>query len=184
MTVKEVIALAAENLGREDLSAAVASAEGEPEGELKSLLRCYNLIENEVALDYFPLKREESFSPKNGRIDFSELSAVPVDFYCVQDESGADVRFVLHPAYLSLPEGTGKVTVKYACAPAPKKLDGESEFSGKITARLLACGVACEFCLTCARYAEAALWEKRFRDALRAAEIIRRRLKVRARRWA
>ena len=46
MTVKEVIALAAENLGREDLSAAVASAEGEPEGELKSLLRCYNLIEN------------------------------------------------------------------------------------------------------------------------------------------
>ncbi len=54
MKVKEVIALAAENLGREDLSSELETLDGAPEGELKSLLRCYNLVENEVALDYFP----------------------------------------------------------------------------------------------------------------------------------
>lgn len=59
MKVREIAALAAEYIGREDLAEALSVLEGEPEGELKALLRCYNLVENEVAIDYFPPKREE-----------------------------------------------------------------------------------------------------------------------------
>ena len=183
MKVKEVIALAAENLGREDLSSELETLDGAPEGELKSLLRCYNLVENEVALDYFPLKAEEEVLPQNGRIPYSELAHAPVNFFRMRGGDGRDVDFEAHPAYLSVPAETGALTVVYAYSPEHKEIVRESEFSGKITARLLSYGVACEFCLTSARYAEAALWERRFRDALRAAEIIRRRLKVRARRW-
>ena len=51
MTVKEVLALAAENLGREDLSAQLSADSVQADGEIKALLRCYNLVENEVALD-------------------------------------------------------------------------------------------------------------------------------------
>lgn len=59
MKVKEVLALAAANLGRDDLVAAIEQMEGDPSAEVQSLLRCYNLAENELALDYLPLTQEE-----------------------------------------------------------------------------------------------------------------------------
>lgn len=183
MTVKEVVALAAENLGREDLSAALEALEGEPQGELKSLLRCYNLVENEVALDYCPLKSEETFVRENGVLSYSEFAHAPVDICAVRGKDGNPLPFTIRPACLSLPQGAGEVTVTYAYAPEKKSYGEDSAFSGKISARLLALGVACEYCLSCARYSEAAAWEKRFRDALRATELIRRKLCVRSRRW-
>lgn len=187
MTVKEVIALAADNLGREDLAESLSSLTGEPEGELKALVRCYNLVENEVALDYCPLKAEEKLTPIDGKVAFSALSHAPVDVYSVKNALGATVAFEIYPAYLSLPAGTEQVMVSYAYAPAAKTAEQTCEVSEKVSARLLSFGVACEFSLSCARYQEAALWDKRFRDALRAAEVYRRRpsarLGIRARRW-
>ena len=63
MTVKEVVALAAGCLGREDLLSALDKGEDEISEEEKlecdALLRCYNFTENEVALDYCPIRREE-----------------------------------------------------------------------------------------------------------------------------
>ena len=184
MTVKEVIALAAENLGRDDLSAEIAAMSGEAEGEVKSLLRCYNLVENEVALDYCPLKKTEQFALVSGSLFFTRFSSAPVDVYKVEDAAGRDVKFELYPTHLYCRElDSAKVNVTYSYTPKEKKLSGESEFSGRVSARLLALGVASEFCLSCGQYQEAAIWEKRFRDALRAAQLLRRKLCVRSRRW-
>ena len=60
-------------------------------------------------------------------------------------------------------------------------LDGETAFSGKISARLLSYGVACEYLLSGGRYAEAAVREEKFRAALSAAGLARRKLCVSAR---
>ena len=74
MLVKEIAALAAANMGRDDLIAAIRSLAGEPTGELDSLLRCYNLVENEIALDYFPLRKEEAFAVTDGKIAYAQFS--------------------------------------------------------------------------------------------------------------
>lgn len=186
MKVKRVLSLAAQNLGREDLAAAINDCAGEPAGEIASLLRCYNLIENEIALDYFPLKREETVSVRGGVLPYSRLAYAPVTVYSAADGAMRLLKFELRPARIlfpSLKEET-KVTLTYSHSPREKEFDSCSEYGGKISARLLSFGVCCEFCLTNGQFAEAATWEKKFREALRAADMTRRSLFVRARRWA
>lgn len=183
MLVKDVAVLAAENLGRTDLATTLSLSSSPIGTEITTLLRCCNLIENEVALDYFPLKKEETFPSEEGKILYTSFSRAPVDVMKVTDAAGRDVNFELFPDHLSLPSGIGTVTVKYSYAPTEKKFTDTSEFSGKISARLLSYGVACEFSLMSCFYQQAAMWEKRFREALRAAGILRKKLCIRSRRW-
>lgn len=182
MRVKDVIALAAANLGREDLEAAAYDLAGEPEGETAALLRCYNLVENEIALDYYPLNEEETFAPEEGTVSYSRFSYAPVCVKAVTGERG-EVKYELFPSYLRLKEPAETVTVRYTYSPAQKQWNDESSFAGKISARLMSFGVASEFCLTSGRYSEAATWEKKYREALQAANIVRRKLAIRSRRW-
>ncbi len=183
MKVKEVIKLAAENLGRQDLSDEIDALEDEPKEELKSLVRCFNLVENEVALDYFPLKKEESFVPVSGYVSYTDFTSSPIDVHKVTDGNGNPVDFDICPANLRVHAPCKEVKVTYSYAPVQKTLEDESDFSGRISARLLSFGVAGEFCLTASRFAEAAAWERRFLDALKAANLIRRKLCMRSRRW-
>ena len=184
MKVKSVLALAAANLGREDLVAMINDCAGDAFGEIASLLRCYNLVENEVALDYFPLKREEKVCVRGGMIPFARLDYAPVTVLAVE-EDGKPLSFELRPARILLPKSDGerRVTVVYSYSPKEKRFCDKSEFGGRISCRLLSFGVACEFCLTSGQYAEAATWEKKYREALRAANVLRKRLSVRSRRW-
>lgn len=190
MLIKEVLILAAAELGRDDLIPAIeeaytAAASGtEPEGEVATLLRCYHLTENEVALDHFPLKEVQTFVPEGGAVLFTAFSRAPVDVLDVRDGRGAKVAFTVQPTRLLLKGEAGEVTVTYSYAPARAALDGETAFSGKISARLLSYGVACEYLLSGGRYAEAAVREEKFRAALSAAGLARRKLCVSARRWA
>ena len=181
MTVREVIELSCSCLGREDLKKAIGNIPVQV--EVDSLVRCFNLVENEIALDYFPLKRTEKVAVKEGRIPYSALSSAPVNVHRVTS-GGRVISFTLFPEYAELGSRVGEAEILYSYIPTEKKLADKSDFSGKITARLMAFGVCAEYCLSNARYDEAALWEKRYREALRAANILRRRLCIRPRRWA
>lgn len=183
MQVKEIAALAAECLGRDDLAALAHTAKSEPRGELSSLLRCYNLVENEIALDYIPLIEEERLQVVNGEVSFSRLRFSPVEVKRVTDENGISVSFELLPDRLKVPERELFVTVRYTYSPPRKGWEEESAFDGKVSPRLMAQGIASEFCLSHGQFSEAAMWEKRYRESLRAAHIVRRTLFVRARRW-
>lgn len=184
MFVKDVAALAAENMGREDLAKEARTLAGAPTGELASLLRCYNLVENELALDYFPLKKTEEFLPHEQKIYYALFSRAPVDILRAEEEGGKETEFSLYPEYLLLSSpAEKKVKLTYTYSPKEKEWDEECEVAGKISERLLSFGVACEFCLSRGQFAESATWEKRYSDALRAAHINRRRLRIRSRRW-
>lgn len=183
MKVRDVMALAAANLGREDLVALVCGCSGEPEGDLAALLRCYNLVENEIALDYFPLKQRDAVKISDGKLSYSELSRAPVTILSVTDGL-RELPFEALPTGLSVnAPGSFRGEILYTYSPAEKEIDGDCEFSEKISARLLSLGVACEFCLSHGLFAEAAVWEKKYRDALKAADICRKKLSVRPRRW-
>ena len=75
MLIRDVLILATESLGRTDLASAVntaysaaVSAGTAPTGGTAVLLRCYRLVENEVALDHLPLRAEETLTPEDGSL--------------------------------------------------------------------------------------------------------------------
>ena len=189
MTVKEVIALAAGCLSRDDLVSALDKEESalseEEKLELDAFLRAYNFVENEVALDYCPIKKEETIEVSENKIYYSKLSQVPVNIRKVVC-GGYLQRFAAYPAYILMTDGwLGRASVVYDCIPSTKtSFDEETECSDKgVSARLLAYGVASQYCLVNGENGRAALWDKKFRDALRAKNLLRRTVSVRSRRW-
>lgn len=180
--VSEVLSAAVQLVGRDDLSSKIAgSAE---DSEVKLLVKCFNLVENEVALDYFPLKAQESLSPDGGKLAFSSFGKAPADILSVALPSGMGIPFTLFPDRIEVAKDVKEAIVTYAYSPAEKTKDGVSDFSDKISSRLLALGVASEFLLAHGLYAEASSFEKRFREAIRAAvRTTERRRSIRARRW-
>lgn len=189
MTVKEVITLAAGCLSRDDLIPALDKKDNEltedEKSELDALLRAYNFVENEVALDYCPLKKEETVKVSDNRIYYTLFSSVPVNIRKVVC-GGYLARFSAYPAYILLCDGfEGSANVVYDYIPNTKASFGEkSEFSESgVSARLLAYGVAAQYCLVNGETGRAAVWDKKFRDALRAKNLLRRTVSVRSRRW-
>ena len=96
MLVKEIAALAAAVMGREDLEKAARTLAGEPHGELSSLLRCYNLFEIELALDYFPLNLTLTFLPHDGILYYALFSCLPADILRAESD-GKEVAFRIFP---------------------------------------------------------------------------------------
>ncbi len=185
MTVKEVVTLAANLLGRDDLAAFVvtgAPSESDEAAELDSLLRCYNLVENEASIDYFPLRARETLSVQNGSIAFERFTRKPVRIEKVT-VSGKIARYTLFPDGIYLTDGADEATVTYAYAPVPKTYSDESECAAAISARCLAYGVAGEFYLIGGESGRASMWLKRYYDALRACGSGGKTLRIRSRRW-
>lgn len=180
IAVKEVIQTAARLVGLGDLA---TETEGPSSEELLLFLRCFNLVENEVALDYFPLKCTETLTAEDGKIKYTSFSKAPVFIARVTDH-GAELPFEAFPAYLDLKGFCGIAAVTYAYAPAAKEIGGAAEFEGRVSCRLLAYGTAAEFLLACGKFSEAAVFDKKYREALTAAGAPRKKLSVRARRWA
>ena len=225
MLVREILALAAENIAQSDLSEALAalssgadgaqngadssdmvsgnapdtasgSASGNADGGAESggqsaasegvnaLLRCYRIIENEVALDYCPLVKTQTVTPIAGKVPYTAFTSAPVNVFDVK-EGEKRLRFRLRASYMEVPEAEGSVEVEYAYAPPAAELDDEPAFPARISPRLLAAGVCAEYLLTCGRYSESEIWEGKFREALRAAGVFRKKLYApRSRRWA
>lgn len=186
MTVKDVLIIAAGNLARSDLAAELTAltSSDTPSDEAASLLRCYRLVESEVALDYYPLENTERFLPILNRVSYTAFSSSPVNIIDVKDENGERVNFSVYASYISVPEDTGEVSVRYTYTPPQGDYSDALPFPARISAQLLSLGVCSEFLLSCGRYAEAAVWEGKFREGLRDVGVFRRKLcAIRARRW-
>lgn len=179
ISVKEVVKTAAGLIGADDLA---KEADGVPRSEgLLLLIRCFDLVENEIALDYFPLKRRERFAPSEGKIEYARFSKPPVGILSVTDGSGL-LPFELFPDHIGL-RAQGEVDVTYQYAPVAKTIEEESDLAGRVSVRMLAYGVAAEYLLATARYTEASSFDRKYREALAAANMTRRRIALRARRW-
>lgn len=184
MLVSEIIAYAASNLGRDDLLSEIKTAnKNETNEELLALLRAYNLVENELALDYFPLKKTIRRIATSGRVSYTDFSEAPVNILSVTQE-GKPIACTFDSLGYDLPAGvTGYYDVEYTYQPSPKEYGTDAELAKGVSARLASFGVACEYCLMFKRFDEAAVWERKYRDALRAIGMLRRTLAMRSRRW-
>ena len=183
MTVKECVITAATELGIADEVQEYldgSSAGGQKNAQL--LLTCFNLVENELALDYLPLYAEDEMSSETGKIDFSALSMAAVRILRVSDEWGNSVPFQIFPAYLKTQPG--KVRVAYTYTPEEKSMDGESDFKLQASVRLMAYGIAAEYTLATGLFEEYAVWDKKYKEAIDAAYKALPCKRMRSRRWA
>lgn len=176
ITVKEVIQTAVGLVG------SAADTEDASSEEVLLFVRCFNLVENEVALDYIPLLAEEEIEA-DGKAEYTALKKAPLRILRVTDGAGNALRFKALHACLDLGGFRGTAHVTYAYAPSAKTYSESSDYEGAVSARLLAYGTAAEYLLARGKFAEASAFDAKYRDALRAASVPRRRLAVRARRW-
>lgn len=182
MTVKECIAAAAVELGigdevREYLDG--TSSVGKADAE--NLLQCFNLVENELALDHLPLYAEDTLETLTGTVAYSELSHSVVRVIGVYDEAGEEVGYKLFPAYLKAQ--AGKLTVRYTYTPTAKTMTGSSDYTLYASARLFAYGMAAEYAAASGEYEAAAIWDKKYKEAIVAAYRTHKAKKIRSRRW-
>lgn len=182
MTVLEIIRAAATELGLADeVNDYLEGNSDNAKADTENLLRCFNLVENELALDYLPLHAEEELETQTGAIYYSEFSRAAVRVLKVTDGWGNELAFKLFPEYIKTQ--SDRVRVTYTYTPTEKGFADESEFLSLVSVRLFAYGVAAEFCLSSGRFEEAAVWDNKYKEAISRAYRALPSKKIRSRRW-
>lgn len=183
MTIKDVLSQAAFLLGKDELVSYLKGENGyeSQASEAAALLKCYNIVENEIALDYIPLTAEQTVSVLAGKIYYTVLTHTPVSVLSVTDTYGNKLPFTIYPEYVQTKSGAR--VIDYTYAPTAKTLTGNCEYGNRVSLRVFAYGVACEYCLINGRYEEALVWDRKYKDALLCVAALNRPHIVRARRW-
>lgn len=182
MKVKDIMIKAAGLLGYADAVKAYlngSSTSGKTQAEL--LLSCFNLVENELALDYIPLIKEETFTAENGKIGYAEFASSIVRILRVSDKHGGRVPFRLFAAYMEVDEKV--VTVRYAYTPTGKTAEEDCEFLSGVSDRVIAFGMAAEYCTAIGLYEDARVWDKKYKEGIEAARKIGTKNTIASRRW-
>ena len=183
MKVKDIMIKAAVLLGNSDaVQAYLAGTATGGRAQAELLLSCFNLVENELALDYIPLVKEESFTAADGRIAYSSFSSSVVRVLEVRNENGASIPFRLFASYLEVDEENA--IVRYAYTPTEKTAEEESEFLSGVSERVMAFGMAAEYCTALGLYEDARVWDKKYKEGIEAARGLGKKKRMPSRRWA
>lgn len=173
MTVKDIIKLVCEFVGeKEILSKLNATSEQLTEMEFSPreqekidvMVRCFNLVNQEIASDYLPFLTKENIDVKENILNFSTLQKELVNVYEIKNGFGISLRFKLFPTYAQI-SGHAK-TIVYSYLPDNKLLTDEIEKVNGLSARIYAYGVASEFLLIEGMSDDAEIWEDRFKQSL------------------
>lgn len=169
MKLKEIVKYAAVYLGLEKVVAYLENAEFSSDqnalAAVDSLTRCANLVINELACAFIPLKKQEEITAGDGKIYYSSLSETPLEIKNLTDESGKTAKFSVFPEYIAT--DAGKFSVEYEYAPANYGLDDTVGYSEReISARAIAYGVAAEYSMTVKSFDESVLFREKYENAL------------------
>ena len=182
MKIRDVIAIVAKELGLDTVFAYLLGTNASGEEEARNLVRCYNLVESELAVDYLPLYAEDEMWTETGAVFYTELSKKAVRIVAVTDENGNGAPYKIFPEYIKTQPG--KIRVRYSYVPSEKNLEGNSEYHLYACKHLLVYGVAYEYCLANGLFEDAGVWEKKYRHAIKNAYKSKPGVVLRTRRWA
>ena len=182
MTVKECILAAAAKVGvLDEVQKYFNGIDSTGENTASVLRQCFNLVQNELALDYLPIIREDETYTQTGVIPFSLLSKEPVKILDVTDGKGESVEYTMFPEYVK--SQPGKLKIVYTYVPDDKDFEQVAEASQQASTRLFAYGMAAEYCLANGLFEEANIWDKKYRDSIRAAYRLKSCKVIQSRRW-
>ncbi len=169
MTVKEILTMASQflNIEEEVKNYLQSDSEENVSATFKVLLNSLNIVNNEIASDYFPLLHCEEIDIQNNKIFYEDLAKEVKDVYSIKslDES-SEYRFRCYDEYLKVNAG-GRVKIVYSYNPPLLHLtDNAFSFGGKINTRAFALAVASEYCYIKNIFDEAKVWHERFEQSL------------------
>lgn len=181
MQVKEAVLLAATQLGIVDkIQECLDYDTTEGKEELDLLITCFNVVENELALDYLPLYQEEELQSLTGKINYAMLKRTAVRILQVTDADDNSLKFTIFPDCFKTQ--AGKIKVSYNYMPQEKSVVEKSDYE-TLSPRLFAYGMAAEYATVKGLYEEANVWDKKYKEAVQAAYKLRPFVQMRSRRW-
>ena len=169
MTVKDIIKLVCEFVGEREILTILNATEevsytSREQEKLDIMIRCFNLVNQEIASDYLPFITKEEIDVKDSILNFSELNKQVVNVYEVKNRFGCSLRFKLFPNYMEI-SGHAK-SIVYSYLPEDKNLSDDVEMFNGLSGRVYAYGVASEFLLIDGLSEDAEIWEDRFKESL------------------
>lgn len=182
MLVKDVIIKACDFIGKEEMSAKLKAGEtlASQEDELiETLVKQFNLVREEIASEYQPILKSESFVVKNFKLEFSSFSSPVLEIYSIKDRLGRNVNYKIFDGYIFV---CGK-DVEVIYSTLAEGLTIEDEFSATLPERIFAYGVAREYFFHNGFYEDANMWEGRFKGSLEIVLRRKSRVQIPKRRW-
>ena len=157
MKVKEIIELSAELLGIKLM-----------DENIETLLHCYNLVENELAVDYFPLLAMDKVYIKENKIKYIDLKKQVRRILKVQDYQNDEVKYNILPEYLELAKNyNGHLFfVKYHYIPEEKTIEDNCEYDNRMK-QALKYGVCAEHCIMQGDFQSASIFDDKYKSEIK-----------------
>ncbi len=171
MEAKEIIKNVCIYLGKDEILSSNLFSEGGEEldenqqSEINKMVNALNLITEEIACDYLPILKEKTINLKNGEIAVGEIDENFMEIVGIKNKFGKTLRYRFVNGKIVCLAST--VIITYKTYPNEITLDGNAEdFGGRLSARVIAYGVASEYCYLEMLYDDASIWEARFKNSL------------------
>ena len=133
---------------------------------VQQLVKCVNLVCDEVATEYFPVVQTQTVAVTNGEVDFSAFDNKVQGVVSVKDEWGKNVNFC-YSQYGLTNLDCNEASVRYRVAYQWTDFWGEVTFgSPQVSSRVVAYGVVAQYYFLCGNYDQAKAWSARFYLAL------------------
>ena len=195
MTILSIIQEAAECLTLDRLAGAARLTSNNTAGlsehearEFDILVQCARAVIDEIGREYKPLTTTITIvTTSNGVIEHRQMPHTVLEVISVKSfNAGNPISFLRGADRILIANITSMVPVviTYKYTPRPQLVTSRVDFEGtRISNRLIAFGVAAEFCIRQGLLDEASLWDRRYKDALLAAARPLREKRVKARRF-
>lgn len=188
MKVKDVVEDVCIFLGKEEiLNSNLFKEQGEQLSEQDAsdvdlIVECLNNITSEIASDYIPILKQKDVKFSDGRINISSIDNKIQEIISIKSSSGNNFKYkYIGNQIVCL---ASNATITYKVYPNTLTLDGDAEtFGNRLSARVLAYGVASEYCYLQMLHDDAALWENRFKNALLFSGRKKGEIKLKQRGW-
>jgi hypothetical protein len=133
-----------------------------------NLVRCYNLVEQELATDYFPLLEVEKFFHVEDKIYYKDFSRNAYMIKGIQDFRGDKVNYILRSEYLELQKNynSGTFFVKYYYIPEEKELHSYCTYVAEYIS-ILKYGIAAEYCLVNGDFEQAKIYSDKYKEQIK-----------------
>lgn len=171
MKAKEIIKNVCIYLGKDEILLSNLFTENGNEltesekAEVDKMVNALNLITEEIACDYLPILKEKTINLKNGEIEVGEIDDNVMEIVSIKNRMGKALRYKYVNGKIVCLAST--VIITYKTYPNKITLDGNAEdFGGRLSARVVAYGVASEYCYLEMLYDDASIWEARFKNSL------------------
>ena len=167
----------------EDIMKSATTIEEVRNDDLDLLINCVNLVSNAIATDYIPLVKTKNINNATGTIDFAKIASEPIyKILRIKDRFGEKVPYKIVSDGIVCQKGDVEVVYSYFPSECGVN-DIIDDFHTDLTERVFAMGVVSEFLFIRGNSDDAAIWEGRFKTAMRNIIMPRKEVVMHKRRW-